>query len=591
MRLRASLWAPWILAALISSCSCSKQGQSSPPAANTLSVPAASTPTAVAAVAPQIDTLLRTAWEKQGITPSAPADDATFLRRLTLDLWGVLPTPADLNSFAKDSAPDKRARQIDRMLEDPRFAERFAIVWTNVLLSEAKPRDGVDRASFRSWLKQRLVERAPWDAITREIISGSGTNSPGGRIQERAIAAHAPVAEPYAAEVHGHVNYLLQFKNGVENLTGKTSRAFLGIQIQCAQCHDHKTEAWTMDQFRGLAATFIQTRGVPVEKREQGEMRVLEVKDTPRAKLGPKATEGMRAIVDVPPKALDGTSLAGEKGQSRRKALADWMTAKNNPTFAKAFVNRTWAQLLGTGFVEPVDDFRPGNKPVLPELLDDLSQGFVAANYDIRGLYRKICLSEAYQRGAGPAAPLWSTFAMRPLPAVVMFDMIVHAGGLLPIIEDVLGERAELARARTREQFVLMLDVDEDAGTHDFEGGIPHALLLANGVVSRVASRAVDGGALLDIVRGPDSDDAKIDALYLRTLSRHPTPEEIANWKRFLDDAPAKADADSAVPQRKGDPLARIDTRLRSKARTPRERAYEDLFWALLNSSEMAFQH
>lgn len=586
MRLRASLWPPLILAALVSSCSCSKPGQSSAPATS-----AANTPLAPVVTTPQIDPLLRSAWEKQGLTPSAPADDATFLRRLTLDLWGMLPTPAELDSFAKETAADKRGRQIDKMLDDARFAERFAMVWTDVLLSEAKPKDGVDRAAFRSWFKQRMVERAPWDAITREIIGGSGTNSPGGSIQERAIASHAPVAEPFDTEVHGHVNYLLQFKNGVENLTGKTSRAFLGIQIQCAQCHDHKTEAWTMGQFRGLAAAFIQTRGIPVEKREKGEMRVLQVKDAPRAKLGRKATDGMRAIADVAPRALDGTSLAEEKGRSRRKALADWMTAKNNPTFAKAFVNRTWAQLLGSGFVEPVDDFRPGNKPILPELLEALSNAFVAANYDIRGLYRAVCLSEAYQRSAGPEAPLWSSFAMRPLPAVVMFDNIVHAGGLLPIVEEVLGERAELARAKTRQQFVLMLDVDEDAGTHDFEGGIPHALLLANGVVSRVASRAVEGGALLDILRAPGGDEAKIDTLYLRTLSRHPTPEEIANWKRFLDNAPDKAGADSSVPPRKGDPLARLDKRLRSKARTPRERAYEDLFWALLNSSEMAFQH
>ncbi len=531
--------------------------------------------------------MLRSAWEKQSVTPSAPVDDATFLRRLTLDLWGVLPAPTEIDVFVKESAADKRVRQIDRMLADPRFAERFAVVWTDILLGEAAPRDGVDRASFRSWLKQRMLDRTPWNVMTREIIAGSGTNSPGGTIKERAIASHAPVAEAYQPDVHGHVNYLLQFKNNVENLTGKTSRAFLGIQIQCAQCHDHKTEAWTMDQFQGLAASFIQTRGVPVEKRDKGEMRVLEVKDTPRAKLGPKATEGMRAIAKVAPRALDGTAFPSE---SRRKALADWITAKNNPTFAKAFINRVWAQFLGTGFVDPVDDFRPGNKPVVPELLDALADGFVAANYDIRGVYRSVCLSDAYQRSAGPEGKLWSSFAMRPVPAVVLFDVIVNAAGLQPIIEDVLGERAELARARTRQQFVLMLDVDEDTGTHNFEGGIPHALLLANGVVSRVAARAVEGGTLLEILRASDSDDVKIDKLYLRTLSRHPTAEELTQWKQFLDEAPNVA-KDSSVPKGKKDPLANLDKRLGSKARNARERAYEDLFWALLNSSEMAFQH
>lgn len=576
---------PVLLALFASSCSCSSAGKS------TNHVASSPVHTAVAVVpSPQVDQLLRTAWEKQGVKPSAPADDATFLRRLSLDLWGILPTPEQIDAFSKDNAADKRLRQIDRMLEDPRFAERFAVVWTDVLIGEARPKDGVDHASFRSWLKQRLVEHAPWNAIVREIVGGSGVNSPGGSLKDRGIAAHAVVAEPYSTDVHGHVNYLLQFKNGVENLTGKTSRAFLGIQIQCAQCHDHKTEAWKMDQFRGLAASFIQTRGVPVEKREKGEMRVFEVKDTPRAKLGRKATDDMRAISHVPPKALDGTAFPSE---SRRQALADWITAKNNPTFAQAFVNRTWAQLLGKGFVDPVDDFRPGNKPVLPELLDALAQGFVAANYDIRGLYRTVCLSEAYQRSPGPDAPLWSSFTMRPLPAVVMFDMIANAAGLLPIVEEVLGERAELVRARTRQQFVLMLDVDDDTSSHSFEGGIPHALLLANGVVSRVAARAIEGGVLLNILRSSDTDDVRIDKLYMRTLSRHATPEEIAQWKQYLDAAPADGGSDSAVStgKRKNDPLARLDKRLGSKARTPREHAYEDLFWALLNSSEMAFQH
>jgi Protein of unknown function (DUF1549)/Protein of unknown function (DUF1553) len=580
------LWTPILVAAFASACSCSSPGKSSGPAASS---PAAA-PTIVAALpAPRVDTLLRTAWEKQGVAPTAPVDDATFLRRLTLDLWGMLPTPAEQEAFAKESAPDKRVRQIDRMLSDPRFSERFAVVWTDVLLGEASRRDAfVDRAAFRSWLKQRVTEKAPWKAIAHEIIAGNGTNSPGGTIKERAIASHAALAEPYNPEIQGHVNYLLQFRNSVENLTGKTSRSFLGIQIQCAQCHDHKTEAWTMDQFKGLAAAFVHTRGVPVEKRDKGEMRVLEVKDNRRAKPGPKTSDFTRAVAKVSPKALDGTALPEE---SARKSLADWITAKNNPTFAKAFVNRVWGQFLGSGFVEPVDDFRPGNKPVLPELLDALANGFIESNYDIRGLVRTICTSEAYQRSAGPEAPLWSSFAMRPLPAVVMFDIIANSSGLLPIIEDALGERAELARARTRQTFVLMLDVDEDAGTHTFEGGIPHALLLANGVVSRLAARAIQGGTLLEIIRAKDSDDEKITKLYQRTLSRLPSPEEITQWKKFLDAAPEKTESDSATAKRKGDPLARLDQRMSSKAKTPREHAYEDMFWALLNSSEMAFQH
>ncbi len=581
MSARARLWVPVLVAALSAACSCSSP---------TKTVQSASAPAPVPAVPEgRVDSLLRAAWQKQGITPTPAADDATFLRRATLDMWGVLPSEADRKAFSQDTSPDKRAHLIDKLLADPRFSERFAVVWTDLLLGEGKPSQGVDRAAFRSWLRARVEARAPWDSIVRDIVSGEGKNSPGGSIKDRAIASQAPVAEVLPEDIHGNVNYLLRYRNAVEDLTGKTSRAFLGIQIQCAQCHDHKTEAWTTDQFKGLAAAFIKTRGVPTDGREKGEMTVLEVKDMPRAKLGPKATDGMKAIADKEPRALDGTSL-GDK--DRRRALAEWIASPKNPTFAKAFVNRLWSQLLGSGFVEPVDDFRPGNPAALPELLDSLASGFVASRFDVRGLVRTACLSEAYQRSAGPPAGLWSSFALRPLAADVLFDAVVSSAGLAPLIEDIAGERAELVRAQSRRKFVLIMDVDEDAGTHRFEGSIAHALLLSNGVVTRVAARAVEGGALLPILRGPGDDDAKIDSLYEITLSRRATPEEHARWKKFLSEDPgASKSAPSAVAPKKQDPLGRMEKRLRSRADTPKERAFEDLYWALLNSSEMALQH
>ena len=585
---RARLWVPVLLAVLGAACSCSSPSKVGSGANSASAV--APTP---ALPADRVDALLHAAWAKQGLTPSAPADDATFVRRATLDLWGVLPAQEDLRSFLADTAPDKRPRLIDRLLADARFSDRFAVVWTDFLLGEAKPGQGVDRAAFRSWLKKRMDERAPWDSIVREIVSGEGKNSPGGSLKERAIASQAAVSEPLAEGVHGNVNYLLRYRNAVEDLTGKTSRAFLGIQIQCAQCHDHKTEAWTTDQFKSLAAAFIKTRGVPDGAKEKGEMPIVEVKDLPRAKLGPKATDAMKAIAAAPARALDGTSLGDAE---RRRALADWITAKSNPTFAKAFVNRIWAQLLGSGFVEPIDDFRPGNPAALPELLNALAEGFVASHHDVRGLVRTICLSDAYQRSAGPPGGLWSSFGVRPLPAEVVFDAVVAAAGLGPLVEEIAGEKADQVRARTRQQFVLVLDVDEDAGTRRFEGSIAHALLLSNGVVTRVAARAVEGGALLSVLRMPGGDDAKLDALYTKTVSRLPTTEERARWKAFLADsekAGAKGDPGRPATAVKGkaDPLGRLEKRLKSRASTDRERAYEDLFWALLNASEMAMQH
>lgn len=581
---RTWLFVPLALAGLAAACS----GGAAPAAATATPVVAA----APASVAVRLDEILREGWRKQGVTETAAADDATFLRRASMDLLGTLPAPEAIASFVADAGADKRARAIDAMLADPRFSDRFATVWTELLLGEAKMKDGVDRAAFRSWLRARMVERAPWDVIVREIVGGEGRNSPGGAVRERGVAAMSTTVEPEDKGVHGAVNYPLRYRTMVEDLAGKTSRAFLGIQIQCAQCHDHKTESWTTDQFRGFAAAFVKTRAVPDGERDKGEMRLYDVKDLPRAKLGPKAPDSAKAIASVAPRALDGTALDAEHP---RKALAAWITGKQNPTFAKAFVNRAWAGLLGSGFVEPVDDLRPGNPAELPEALDLLAADFATGGFDVRRLLRTICLSAAYARGAGPDAKLWASFALTPVPADVLLDAVVSATGLGALVEEIAGERADLVRARTRQRFVLVLDVDEDAGTHRFEGSIAHALLLANGVVTRTGATAVNGGALEKILHGSGSDDDKLDALYLRTLSRKPEAEERARWKAFLDAAgsgPAEAQpAAAAVSAGKADPLAKIAKRLKSKARTAREQAWEDLFWALLNSSEMAFRH
>ncbi|MBK8256298.1 MAG: DUF1549 domain-containing protein [Polyangiaceae bacterium] len=581
---RTRLWVPFLLAALAVGCSCKnpKPGAKAAPSAQV----------APALAGSKVDSLLKATWQAQGVLPTAAADDRTFIRRATLDMLGVLPTPEEVQTFVADAGADKRARLMDRLLADNRFSERFAAVYTDLLLGESGPKKDVDRAAFRGWLRDQMAARAGWNTIAHEVVAGTGKNSPGGAVRDRLIAAAATVAPKNDDDVHGNVNYMVRFRGAVEDLAGRTSRNFLGVQIQCAQCHDHKTEAWTTAQFKSFAASFIQTRAVPVDDKEKGEVRVLELKDMPKVKLGPKATESQRAIAEAPPRALDGTQL---DTRDRRRALADWMVAKQNPTFAKAFVNRTWAHLLGTGFVEPVDDFRPGNKPDLPELLEALADGFVASGYDIRGLYKTICLSEAYQRSAGPPAKLWASFSVRPIGAEVLFDAVVYATGLGPLVEEIAGERAELVRARAKQRFVLVLDVDEDAGTHSFEGSIPHALLLSNGAVTRMGARAIEGGSLLAILRDKGDDNSKLDALYERTLSRKPTQEEREHWKTFLADSMLIKDDAQGKPLNAGRPkddmLAKLEKRLPSKAKTPKEKAFEDIFWALLNSSEMAMQH
>jgi hypothetical protein len=540
-------------------------------------------------VVQRVDGTLRAAWQQKSITPAEVASDEVFLRRATLDLTGTLPAPDAVIAFLGDGRPDKRSRLIDSLLADERFARRWAAVWTDVLLGDDRANNGVDRAAFTAWLRGRFAEGAPWDEMVRAMVSGTGVASPGGSRRERMMAAASGAPEEEDPDVNGEVNYLLRYRGAIEDLAGKTSRAFLGIQIQCAQCHDHKTEPWTTDQFRHFAAAFARTRALPVERADKGEMRVFEVRDVKRAKAGKKASPAERAISEMAPVALDGTALDAE---SPRKALAAWITRPESPTFARAFVNRTWASLLGRGFVEPVDDLRASNPPAAPEALDALAADFVASGFDVKHLVRTICATEAYGRAAGPVTDLWASFAPRALPADVMFDALLSATELGPLIEEAAGERADEIRARARQRFAFVLDVDEDADPTRFEGSIAQALLLSNGAVTRVGASAVDGGALARILE-MEGDEAKIRALYLRTLSRRPTREEVSRWRHFLDEADARGPSPAVPPPLPGkiDPVGRLARRLRSTADTAREQAYEDLFWALLNSSEMGLQH
>jgi hypothetical protein len=499
----------------------------------------------------------------------------------------MLPPPAKVTEFLADASPDKRSRLIDALLDDPRFVDH----WTSLLETFLFPSDSrermADRAAFRAWLRARLAERMPYDRLVHELIAGTGKNSPGGPARDRRIAAASGATEPEAKDVNGAVNWLLQYDRSPEDLAGGAARTFLGVRIQCAQCHDHKTERWTVQDFRGLAAAFARTRAVPADDKEKGMMKTFEVKDIKKAGFGAKASPDQQAIARTPPRALDGTELGED---NPRRALADWMTAPTNPYFARATVNRMWSILLGHGLIEPVDDLRPGNPPRVPEVLDVLSADFVEHGFDLRRLVRAICMSKPYVLGEGANAGegLWAAYRPRPLPASMLIDAILEAAGLEGKLDEKLGDKADDVRARMRQRFAFVFDVDEDgSSSDDFDGTIPQELLLLNGPLVGVASTAVEGSALAELLASPGDDTSKITALYLRTLSRRPTEAEVAQWRHFLDEAEATPEAPRGKIKAQG-PLGRLGP---DKARTKREHAYEDLFWTLLNASEFILQH
>jgi hypothetical protein len=587
-----------------------------------------------------IDRAIEAEWKKARITPAPHADDATFLRRVWLDMVGVIPPPEAVTAFLTDRSPNRRARAIDALLNHPRYVIHWTNYWDNVLMGRQVRSPVVDRAAFRDWLTQQFAANTPWNRFVADLIAASGQNSPGGsyaraagliRPQERLAMPPEMEAENGSGsasgksdgKVNGAVNWTLKYQQTPADLTGSASRIFLGVQIQCAQCHDHKTEKWTQEDFRRFAACFSSTRVLPLSReRQAGMIRQVEVFDLPaRARpglrrLNPNAPERL-AFQRATPTALDGTSFADSP--NRRQALAAWMTAPENPWFAQAIVNRMWAHFLGRGFVDPIDDFRPGNPPVMPALLKQLADDFAANGYDLKRLMRLICNTKVYQLSA--AAPkgqtageteiaLWSRYRLKPLGAEALLDSLVAATNLEPVIERFAGGNLQQIKFIVQRQFGFLFDVDEEFEQKEFEGTIPQALLLLNGSLTNSGASRIPGTALAEILAQPGTDAQKLEALALRTLSRRPTAAELARWTAFVNAPRAVAEVETApgpapnlranrakaILKQKGggppDPLSRLNTgRFAPSPGTARQQAYEDLFWALLNSSEFVFNH
>ena len=556
--------------------------------------PAAGRDASVAA----LDRLLERAWHRRGLQPPTAVDDARFLRRIWIDLAGVVPPAAEVSAFLADRAPGKRARAVDALLAGPRYADHFTDGWEKVLMGRRFAGPAVDRFAFRGWLRGELARNAPWTEIARALVTASGRNSLGGpRGPMAAAMAKSPSheAEESEAHVNGAVNFLLRYAQAPTDLAGRVARVFLGVQIQCAQCHDHPSEHWKQEDFRSFAAVFARTMAVPLDEGKAMGIRRVEVRDVPFPSFGGPRMPDLRPIALAPPRALDGADLG--RGPSRRQALADWMVAPGNPWFGRALVNRYWALLLGRGFVEPIDDFRRSNPIVAPEVLEGLTRDFLDHGADLRHLLRTICLSRAYQAPAGPAAArlarrgrdlLWTRFRLRPMPPEALLDSLLSATGLDALLSRLAGAQLERVMFQLRNGMVFLFDVDEESEQKDFEGTIPQALTLLNGSLVQAGSSALAGTALEKVLAAPGDQAARIGALYLRTLSRPPEADELFRWQEFLDAPRQPVAIERGEPR---DPLDRLGQRARPHDPTAREQAFEDLFWALLNSSEFLFQH
>jgi Protein of unknown function (DUF1549)/Protein of unknown function (DUF1553) len=533
----------------------------------------------VRATVARVDALLAAAWSQTGVEPAPAADDPTFLRRASMDLVGDLPEASAAAAFAADGAEDKRSKLLTELSKSAGWARHWTNVFDELWMLEGR-NPLVDRVAFRQWLYGALRSGTSYDALVREMLTAKGTNSEGGRPD---MTAWEPSDGAAPEGVNGAVNWFLQGSREPQDLAGLASRTMLGVQLQCAECHDHPTEKWTQNDFKSFTSTFLHARGKRLDKGRAMGIRRVAVQDSRRV---PRARMRKTGYGKETPTALDGTKL--DTGRARDH-LAEWMTAADNPWFAKAMVNRMWSQFLGRGFIEPIDDFRADQEVVLPEVLDVLVQDFVAHGYDLGRLMRIMLSTEAYARSAVGREPakMWEHFALRPMTDTQLLDAIVRATGIEPVLEEVAGERLPRIKMRLRKQFRFAFDVDEAGSDDGFTGTVPQALMLLNGPVTAAGSSALEASTVGRAARLPGGATAALDAIYLAALGRTPAAEEREHWLAYI----ASADPSDARRARGGGPVGRVYRQKRLPDVAAEDEAYEDIMWALLNSSEFFFIH
>jgi hypothetical protein len=458
--------------------------------------PAAS---ASAAIAAQIDQQVESKLAAEGIRPAELTDDSEFLRRLYLDLHGVVPTREQADRFLADSQSDKRARLIDELLASPRYGQYMADVWQGYLMSPLADdqRGRADR--LRQWLAGQFNTRT-WDQIAAALIGATGK-----------------------MEENPAVTYLIEGRNPriVADLTDLTSRYFLGVRLNCAQCHDHPTVKWKQQDFWGLAAFFAPMQ-TPRRAKQVYELGII---DDPKVSLKTLKDAGMTdGFVPSAPTFLGGAALpAGQP--TNRAALAKWATSSENPFFARAMANRTWWRLFGRGIVHPVDDMHEANLPTHPQLLDLLTRHFIESNFDLKSLTRAIVSSRAYQRTSRPGdatekqAELFGRMAIK----------VVSAGQLYDSLETIFGQPAKVTGIDVRQdaarpEFTEFFGETGDPDPTAYRRGIPHLLRLMNS--GQFAGRAPATSA------APNQDVAT--DLFLTILSRRPTADEATRVESYL---------------------------------------------------------
>jgi hypothetical protein len=500
-----------------------------------------------------------------GMPPSGIADDATFLRRATLDIAGRLPTPGELRDLetaaaAGKTVADRRDAVVERLLASPEYADWFANKWSALLRNRrSDARQARGTFAFHAWIRDSLAANRPYDRFVSEILTASGD-----------VADNPPVA------------WYRQVRT-VQTQLEDVSQLFLGQRMQCAQCHHHPYERWSQADYWSFGAAFSQVSyrpgaqpGEDVVVHRRGEAKATNKKTGQPVKAAPLAG----AAYDAPPE------------DDPRQFLADWMTSPRNPWFSKALVNRYWKHFLGRGLVDPEDDLRDTNPPTNPELLDALASHFSASGFDLKDLVRTLVRSTTYQLAADPNAHNardrhhFSRFYPRRLPAEVLYDSVNLLVGSESRFEGMPpGTRAVCLPDNSfnaNNYFLTVFGRPDSSSACECErssnASLSQSLHLLNSkdLQTRLSTDGARPARLAADTRPPAE---RLADLYRMAFSRPPRPEEVAVFQEHLDRRlrsakPGKDDAETAA----------------AKLKAGRE-AWEDTVWALLNSKEFLFNH
>lgn len=489
-----------------------------------------------------------------GIPPSAVCDDSTFLRRVCLDIAGRLPTSQETQVFLANNAADKRNMVIDRLLQSPGYADFFANKWTTLLKNRRDDASDItSNFAFHAWIRDSLLANVPYDQIVRELLAATGTV-----IGNPPVAWYKRVKEP---------------KQQLEDV----AQLFLGVRLQCAQCHHHPFERWSQDDYYSLSAFFTQIGRKPTGTR--GEDMIFHRRGIAKAK-------NVKTGIDLLPRAFGDDVGKIAAGHDPRLKLADWMAQPDNPFFAKALVNRYWKHFFKRGLIEPEDDIRDTNPPTNPELLSALENHFHSSKFDLKDLVRVIVQSKSYQLSSQPNEQNiidrqnYSRYYPRRLQAEVMLDAIDDLTAVKTAFTSLpAGTRAVALPDNSynkQSAFLRVFGRPDSFSVCECErvqsSSLAQSLHFINSSEIKAKLTKSDSRAS-QLLRQDGTLEEKIEQVYMIAFARKPTASELQTATDYFNEPLADAD---------GKPIP---------TKTAARQNFQDLIWALMNTKEFLFNH